>query len=513
MVNRFHLWYLSCLGLAGLAAFALMLWITPFGSGVSPDSTTYLGAAESLLSGNGFSIDGSAITHYPPLYPLVLAAASLFTQDPVQASRFLNAILFGLNVALVGLAAYRAARRSLLAGAGAAVYFLSSSPLLVLHSWAWSEPLFVSFVLAGLILLSILATRPSWPLLMASALCLGGAMLTRYVGIAFLPAACLIVFLGGTGRPFPRRVRDTATWLAVACGPLGLVLLRNMMLTGSATHRSLVYHPLAVSQYLSIVSSAISNFVAPVSLQIDVRAAVLGLLAAFLVVELVVLFRRHGGEMDWHSPGLTIPAACLFFSLSYLAGLWLSISFVDAAMPIDARLLSPVLALLIVGAFSGLWGLSQALKQPLVWWSFLALAALSIYCKIPQAVRNATAIQASGLGYTSRQWEGSESVAFIRQLPVEVRVYSNGAEALRFLTAQRAQAIPAKVLTTTTEPNENYNQDLKAMCEDIERNGAVLVYFSLIDRSQYMPSEQDLTIACQLPVLQRLADGTVYGAQ
>ncbi|MGE5139376.1 MAG: hypothetical protein ACM3JD_07945, partial [Rudaea sp.] len=326
MNKRFRFWCLLCIGLAGLAAFALMLWITPFGSGVSPDSTTYFGAAENLLSGKGFTIDGAPITHYPPLYPVVLAAASLFDRDLVQGSRFLNALLYGINAALVAAAVYLAVRRSMLAVAGAALYFLSSSPLLVLHSWAWSEPLFLSFVLGCLVLLSLQATRPSWPLLIVSALCLGAAMATRYVGVAFLPAASLVVFLTAAGQPPGRRFRDTVVWLAAAWAPRGLVLLRNTMLTGSAAHRSLVYHPLAAAQYLSIITTAISNFVAPVSLQMDVRPAVLGVLIVLLATALVLLFRRHRGDLSWNSPGLAIPAASIFFSLSYLAGLWLSIS-------------------------------------------------------------------------------------------------------------------------------------------------------------------------------------------
>ncbi|MCZ7551666.1 MAG: hypothetical protein B6D39_04155 [Anaerolineae bacterium UTCFX2] len=71
----------------GITSFMLMIWITPFGSGVSPDSVTYIEGAKSLLSGQGYSRDGSPITHFPPLYSLFLAIVGIFKNDLVQASR------------------------------------------------------------------------------------------------------------------------------------------------------------------------------------------------------------------------------------------------------------------------------------------------------------------------------------------------------------------------------------------------------------------------------------------
>ncbi len=78
------IWVYIYIGFIGITAFILLMWITPYGSGVSPDSTIYIGSAKSLLSGKGFSY---RVTHFPPLYPLFLAAAGLLENNYIQQKR------------------------------------------------------------------------------------------------------------------------------------------------------------------------------------------------------------------------------------------------------------------------------------------------------------------------------------------------------------------------------------------------------------------------------------------
>jgi hypothetical protein len=72
--------------LAGACASLLMLWITTYGLGISPDSMVYMETAKSILAGHGFftgGLDvvntrrGTPMTHFPPAYPLLLAGAGL----------------------------------------------------------------------------------------------------------------------------------------------------------------------------------------------------------------------------------------------------------------------------------------------------------------------------------------------------------------------------------------------------------------------------------------------------
>ena len=55
------------------------------GVGISPDAIDYLNTARSVLAGQGLVIAGLPMTHFPPVYPLLLAAIGLV--DPACCTR------------------------------------------------------------------------------------------------------------------------------------------------------------------------------------------------------------------------------------------------------------------------------------------------------------------------------------------------------------------------------------------------------------------------------------------
>ncbi len=499
------------LGLIGIAGFVLILWITPFGPSVSPDSTVYIGGAKSLLSGNGYSLNGNPITHFPPLYPLFLAVTGLLENNLVQAARFLNAILFGVNLGLFALAVYLTVGHSFLTTICAVFFFLSSAPILELHSSAWSEPLFITFSLACLILLSKYIINPTLPLLIASSFSLGFALVTRYTGLGFLPAALAIVFFGRGGEQFGRRFRETVAWPGLACAPLGIFFIRNMVMIGSPTDRSFAYHPLPLHTYLSNLISNVFDYIAPIRLPPGVRPAIFGLIAVFFIALLIIFFRRFGRDINWRSMGIWMPISCFLFSVSYLLFLFLSISFMDASTPVDIRLLSPILIILTVGIFSATWVVTQKLGKSLVWWCFLLFVVLSIIIKLPGTIRFAVDIQKNGLGYTAQQWRDLESITFVKLLAEDTKIYSNGSDVISYLTEKKSLSIPAKTSSITMRANPAYNAEITAMCRDITDNRAYLVYFTQITWRWYLPTQEEIESTCKLPVLHSFLDGTVYG--
>jgi len=495
--------------LIGIAAFALIMWVTPHGAGVSPDSTIYINAVKSLLSGKGFSVDGNPITHYPPLYPLFLAATSILQSDIIQAARLLNAILFGINASLIALAVYLAAGRNFWVSACAACFFLVSAPLIELHSYAWSEPLFMAFSLASLILLAMYVAKPTVLLFIASSTALGGALLTRYIGIAFLPAASAMVFVGGD-RQLKYKIRDTVIWLVLACAPLGILLARNVAEAGSSTNRSFIFHPMSGLYYSARILDILSYFIAPVSFPAWISPAFFGLGVIVFFTQLLILFKWHSRNINWRSLEAVLSVSCFLFSISYVVFLYTSICFFDASTPIDMRLLAPVLIILIAAFFSAAWVTAQALKTKMPWRNFILIICISIAIKIPNAIQSAAIIQKNGLMYTSRQWQESETVAFVRSLPESAMIYSNAPDAVGFLTQRKSALIPEKISPLTMKANNHYSEELMSMCKNIRDNEAVAVYFNQIDWKWFLPTSSEVESTCQTIILQRFGDGIVY---
>lgn len=296
----------------------------------------------------------------------------------------------------------------------------------------------------------------------------------------------------------------------LACAPLIVLFIINSIAAGVATDRIFVFHPLSTYSYVKGIITNVFYFIAPFTLPSWAVRAFFGLLAILLIALLMILFKRGLRAIDWRSMGIILPVSCLLFSVFYLIFLYISISSFDANTPVNQRLLSPVLLLLLVGAFPAIWTVSQTLKKPIVWWCFLFFVVLFISMRMPDAIRSARISQTKGLGYTSKQWLDSESITFVKSLGKNVKVYSNGSDALSLLTENETSFIPYKKSLSTTFVNPLYKADFKAMCKDIKENGAVVVYFTLIKKS-YWPTQKEIMSTCQLSVLQNFADGTVYG--
>jgi hypothetical protein len=509
MGKKFNLLF-PYLGLIGMAGFVMILWITPRGPGIQPDSIVYLNGAKSLLAGKGFLNHGIPITHFPPLYSLTLAATNLAANNLLRAVRFLNAVLFGTNLVLAALGVYFSTERSWLTTTCAVIFFLASAPLVAIHAWALTEPLFITLTLVFVLLLSMYVNRPTLFLLIASALALGLAIITRYIGLAFIPAGLLIVFFGKQDQRLRRRFRDVLIWALPACAPLAILSIINKLSAGSTSDRSFVYHPISELQYLGGIIDNGLKFIAPVSLPAWVWPAFFGLLAGLLIGRLGLFSILHPKEIHWRSMGFLVPATCFMMLASYLFILYLSLSFFDASTPLDSRLLSPIFLLLMAGGFPAAWNLARYLKKPVLWWSFLALIALSISMKTIDAIRSAESIRENGLGFTSTQWRQSESIMFVNSLGKDAKIYSNGADILGFLTGRQALSVPREKSPTTLIPNPDYTEELGIMCNDIVDNGAFLVYFNMLGRT-YIPTQEEVKSACHLSVLENLADGKVYG--
>lgn len=107
--------------------------------------------AHNLLAGEGFyDYEGIAYTRWPPLYPALLAVASLGVLDPQDIAGPFNAAVFGLTIFVVGqYLRRRLASRFLAVWAGSAVAL--SVPVADLASWARAGPLFILLAALALI--------------------------------------------------------------------------------------------------------------------------------------------------------------------------------------------------------------------------------------------------------------------------------------------------------------------------------------------------------------------------
>ncbi|MGD2027617.1 MAG: hypothetical protein PVI99_07360 [Anaerolineales bacterium] len=496
--------------LIGLFAIGVMIFITPFGVGVDPDSLSYMEAADNLDMGKGYVVHGDSLPYYPPLYSIFLIGTKFFTDDMVQGVRFLNALVFGLNVITFGIAVYFTVDGNIRFVGLVMFVIMISAPLIILHSMIYSEPLFILFTLSALLTLSFFVDQPSKTLFVLSVVFLVLAIFTRYVGIALIPAAVLSVLVLGSNRHLIRRIRDALALLLLVSLPVGILFARNMFVAGTAANLKTVYHPISWSHIQRVIFT-LNGFFLPIRITFWLRALLFFLMMAFLILGLGYNFTHGRKTSKSQSLSMQISTTSFFLLLTYLIFLFVSISLFNAHTPIDTRLLSPVFIFLIISASGIASNLSKITDKNLVWLSWVFVIGLTILINFYPTITKAIEIKRIGLGYTSRNWRDSDSISYVRQLEEDKKIYTNGADAIKFLSGKLSFSIPRTLYPGTMEENEQFDHEMKTMCTEIKQGEAILILFDSIAWRWYFPNQEKIEATCKVPILQRFSDGTVYG--
>jgi hypothetical protein len=509
---------LLLLVLAAVAGAGIAWWCMASGVGVSPDSVIYLSAADSFAAGSGLKPiafhyspsvpGGQTLVSFPPVYPLLLSLSSATSR--VGGVVGLHALLFAANIFLVGLIVYRATARSLLAALVGVLLFVSAPRILEIHTMAWSEPPFILFILlAAFLLMRHLATR-NYLLLVGASLSAGLAITTRYAGVTILPPMIITVFFLKDA-PLKTRIRECLIIAGIGICPLALWLLRNRMLAGSAANRSLAFHPLKQSEFKEMANALVALWL-PFSGSAYLKIVFLFLGACLVITGIVLALKSRRSERS-ENMNEEIQMFAAVFITTYLLFLCAYNSFMNPAVDLSTRVLSPIYAPAIILVICVADKLSRFGTRVLLWRGFLFLALALIAMNAKQAASFAAARHNDGSGFASRAWAGSKTIEFLKNSSELRTTYSNGIDALYFLTKRDALRIPAKIDPTTGKSNLDFEREINSLRFELLQNRAVLVYLDKITWRWYLPTKDELNNVYKLPILSQLDDGTIYGIE
>jgi hypothetical protein len=355
--NYFHYLWLAVVLASAMIAIAAELYLTRAGAGASGDSVHYMQGAANILAGNGFSrlrANGQTIpiTGFPPGFSAVLAGLGLTGLPAFAAGRYLNAILFGLSTILVGWLVYRSTRSGIFAILGSWL-FMYARNIVQIHSWIMSEPLFIFLALLSLLLVDLFLQRGKIALLIVAGICIGFTILTRYVGVALIPAACLpILFFSPQAKL--KKWRDAILLGVIGLIPVVLWFFHNALLTGNASNRQLIYHPISKDLIFTLFNELSYWWFAPsLSLPWKLRYALLGLffiLGVGVFVYTALRLKRSQASVQVS----TIPALFAIFAACYVVVLLLNTLLIDASTdePSIKRYAIPLVAIGIIWTIS-----------------------------------------------------------------------------------------------------------------------------------------------------------------
>lgn len=424
-------------GLA-LTGVVLVLVNTRLGAYLSDDSYYYIYPARDLLAGKGFH--PSYI--FAPLFPVVLAGASLLGIEALDAARWLNAILFGVNIYLSG----RVAQRT---GAPAAFALLASGLVLLAdvvieaHGWVMSEALSFTFMLLAL----------NWCLAFLSSgqrrfwwLAAGAAVLTtlsRYAAVPLIASAALTLLVFGPNKKIFERLKSALLFGIVSLIPVALYWLRNQLVSGHPVrYQRFIYEPLTEGQITWFFYHWTSLFVPGRYLRgHEVLAGLAaGAAAAAALAVLGWYYRKQWREME-NGPfrrGVFLLAATWVMNLLmlYLAR---GLTELDVLNP---RYLVPMLIVFLIlsAVLAGRLWLAAGNRMRAALALFLALFTLYYAYRTIDFTRHT---MDAGLGYANAGWHNSETVPYIRAHPEIVEMVSTGEMGIYFWTGRMPTVLAA----------------------------------------------------------------------
>ena len=423
--------------IAGLGTANILVRTATYGAAVIGDSVFFLSTALNFLAGEGWQdFEDRPTVHWPPLFPLLLVAGGWVGIEPLEAGRWINATAFGLTILAAGCW-LRSNLRSRWLTLTATAIIAASRPLSDLASTIKTEPLFFLFMLLALMQLAAFLNRrtdaPLWWAAVFTAL----AALTRYAGVVLIGTGVLVLLVR-RAPPLTTRLKHTLVFGAVSSIPLAGVLTRNWavsgLLTGPRTESGA-----SLFDALSRVADAFRGWAIPPNAPDGLgyllsMAAGLVILAAGAVVVWSGRSVGRGGKSPSFGLGPALPFGV--FAVAYLVFMVTIVPLVilNVLLLVSRYLLPIYVPLLLAGVFL----LDRLLSIKAAGWmaairyglaSLVVLAALAHLCFSARANLRRTA-QAYVTGYqyglnNAARFQHSETLKYIRDNPIEGRIYSN----------------------------------------------------------------------------------------
>jgi len=503
------------LGLTAIVASLLSYFATPAGAGLTNDSAAYIGGARSILSGTGYSDiwlmpPYEPITHYPPLYPLLLAGGGLNGIDPLRAARALNILLFGLNTYLTGYLIWQVTRKVYFAF-WASLIFVLTVMFLRVHVYAMSEALFLTFMLGAILTLQAYSTQPNLAQIGLLALFSAGSILTRYSGFALVPAIALGLFFLAEG--WKKKSSIPILYLVLTFLLILPWFIRNSMVAGNVTNRSWEFHPITRDNLDQGIYNLSRLFIPVESVRQPIfKSGAWEWMLAFLFIGLcgwaaILFFRLIASKK--RDPLRIFNFTLLTIFSAYFLAIFFSMSFFDNSTKLQDRIIAPgyLLFLLILAINANTW-LTKNIKWKVVLLSIFGLVSLAF--SLNSTILEISSLRDGGLGYAGWKYRDNPVILAIRDLPKNVTVFTNSPPAV-YLAANRAtQVMPTMIDPVSNTPRTNYSENLSAMLEQIESGTAVLALFNTSDLENSGFLKDNAGFLNELTILKKGGDAVLF---
>ena len=493
--------------LAGVIATAVVLAGTRLGIGATPDSGHYLATAENVLAGRGFvRLGGEIMASWPPLYPTLLAIIGWLGLDMLQGARILAAVLTGaLTVVATRWIAIRLGSSAWTAFAG--ICLALGPPLVYSGSLALSDLPFIFLQVAALRLLDGWLTHGRASRLIACAVCLALACLTRYNGVVLVATVALSILMLAH-RPLLVRVRIAALTAIAAAAPLALWLVRNYRLTGAPAGPR-VPSETGVLEHATDAGYTVMSWFVPyrVLTVTDIAGLVLTTLAVVVILAVAVRYRRQAEAR--------MALVCAVFVVLFL-GFMVVTSALMAMDALTQRMMAPVYVPLLLAATACAALLVRQAPAPRRRLAAAAAALGAVVVAVVITSRTGLEIHDSwhnGPGgvthsnFNTDAWRSSPTLQWAGEHLRDELVFASSPAALYLATGADSRPMPRK--HARRNPGVPYD-DLSKIRDEIAAAGeAYLIVNKRSVPTNVFPVEE-LSPTLHVERIQTFPDGSIY---
>lgn len=503
---KYKIW-LALLGLAG--ASALLIAMSRNGAGISPDSVIYISTARNIANGRGFVtyVDAPLVLQ-PPSYPAILGfIALIFGVDPLLSAPIINAILFGFTLYLSGTLLLEHLKSFPFLALIGTISLLVSIPLITVFLMAWSEPLFIFFLVVYLTSMSTYMKRKDIKSLLLLSLSTTLACLTRYIGVVLIATGILGTFLIWQGNIKTKYVH-TVIFTSVSILPLAMWIGRNYVLSGTFFGpRSPSLHPL--QDNIGYTFSTILHWYLPSLILHNPPLLLLLIIIIGSFTGIVFAIAKIPFRVSFQHRTYPFIVFTIFFIIGYTGFLIIS-STTTNYDPIGDRLLSPIVVPVTLLLFSVVTTFARLLKA-----RFTArvvdlaiIAGSTLWLIYPTCATGINIMHhfSEGTGYSARTWKSNQTIQYIRQNTLsDCTIYTNGSDVIYLLLSMNVKSIPSKSSGAQTLA------DVSPLKGRFPQEGkACIIWFDQITWRNYLFTPSELLSVTNVERVINLGDGTLY---
>jgi len=429
----------ACIGF-----YAIYLFTSYSGVGLSPDSLMYASAADSFQAhGNMITFTGGPITFFPVFYPFFLGIIQFFSRvNSTEAGAMINCFLFAAVVFTSGWIMEKFISHSRIYKWLILIAIILSPALLEVYSFLWSETLFILEVLFFIIAFWKYWHTHSIKALVVVALIAAISCITRYAGITVVGTGGLLLLIDNE-IPVRKKIEHILIYGIISISLLSANLLLNRLTTGLSTgtrEPSVTSFP----QNLHYVGTVINDWGA-LSDKADAYAV---LITSVIMLSLIGVLAWKTFKHRINSYENIVIAFAVVYGL--FIPLWATFSRFET---INSRLYSPMFIPLLIACTSWVPDVLKDIHRKVWKYSLAGVAIIAMllfnYATAQVDYQRWDDENDYGVpGYSDDSWNKSEFAPYLKShkgmFRKDIPIYSDANEAVYLFTGMSSQLVPHK---------------------------------------------------------------------